>query len=178
MKNELFPYLSLHFIPTSQFKNQTANDKPTYPQNNPTLLKLCSPKQCLVVNKLGELTHIALLSHPFLPFSPPLAPFRSTQTLIIIISICPQNNTTVPRVSHPCPSTHGVGVAGAAPLRGGVAPILITLAEHTCENRCPLGLACCSSLGRSVCAWLFATPPLPSPMSPPSSSGSQRAGLA
>lgn len=44
------------------------------------------------------------------------------------------------------------------------APILITLGEHTCENRCPPGLACCSSLGWSVCGWLSATPPPPPPL--------------
>lgn len=51
----------------------------------------------------------------------------------------------------------------AALLSGCIAPILITLGEHTCENRCPPGLACCSSLGWSLCvcgcAPLFLFPP-------------------
>lgn len=44
-----------------------------------------------------------------------------------------------------------------------MAPILITLGEHTCENRCPPGLACCSSLGWKIWEWSSSPPTLPSP---------------
>ncbi len=123
-----------------------------------------------------KFSHISPPLHPF-SFSPPLAPssfkFSSVPSA--------QNNTTVQPVSHPCPGTLGVGVPVQCCLGVCAAPILITLGEHTCENRCPPGLACCSSLGWSVCVWLSASPPPPPPpflSSAQSSSGPQQAVLA
>lgn len=117
-----------------------------------------------------------LFSHNPLPFSPPLASSFFTQTLIIS-SICPKITQLfpTPHTHAPAPTVlvYQCGIA-----RGCAAPILITLGEHTCENRCPPGLACCSSLGWSVCVWLATTPPSPSPSFAQSFSGPQRAGLA
>lgn len=88
-----------------------------------------------------------------------------TQTLITI-PICPKT-TQVFHAFHthaPAPTVLGVPVQHCS--GGCAAPILITLGEHTCENRCPPGLACCSSLGWSVCVWLsqpLLRPPSQSP---------------
>lgn len=113
---------------------------------------------------------------PSLRFSPPLAPSSFSQTLIIT-SICPKT-TQLFDASHTHAPAPTVLAYQCSIARGCAAPILITLGEHTCENRCPPGLACCSSLGWSVCVWLSATPPLPSLSSVQSFSGSQQADLA
>lgn len=159
-------------IARSHFKNQTAEDNLDVLRVIPLFLNYVSLNSCLQrISRMNFLTQL-LSSVP--SFSPPLALSSFAQTLITKLHL-PQNNTTVPRVSHPCPGNHSVGsywcsialvamaVAAAAAGWGGAAPILITLGEHTCENRCPPGLACCSSLGWRVCVWLCATPLLPSP---------------
>lgn len=137
----------------SHFKNQTAEDNLCVLKIIP-LFSYVSLNSCLPWIRHMNFSHIT--------------PFFSSTCFILFHSNShqfhlPQNNTTVPHVSHPCPSTHSVGVPVQHCLGGCAAPILITLGEHTCENRCPPGLACCSSLGWSVCVWLATTPLPPSP---------------
>lgn len=84
---------------------------------------------------------------------------RLLRPQIPISSICARTSPNVSlQASPPLQGWFGV----AARRRSGnvcAVPSLITSRKHTCANRCPPGLPCCSSLGWSVCLWRPTTHP-------------------
>lgn len=98
---------SLHVIARSHFKNQTAEDNLDVLRVIPLFLNYVSLNSCL--QRISRMNFLTQLLSPVPSFSPPLALSSFAQTLITELHL-PQNNTTVPRVSHPCPGNHSVGV--------------------------------------------------------------------
>lgn len=133
---------SFHVIAPSHFKNQTQEDNLHVLCIIPPFLNRVSLNACLQQKKRQELPptpsppYLTLLLHSLLPLSVKLSSSVPSAPKT-------QQSTHLPRMlQHP---QHWR--TRAALLWVCAAPILITFGEHTCENRCPLGLACCSSLG-------------------------------